>query len=272
MVRVLYVIDEALAVRVPRRLQAVTLGGAAAPVRHACVQQQCGLPPQVAVSQPAHLCTGPAVRHGLPGTRAVTEQAYPVIVSAAESVQKKGMDGVDLAKRWLESTTWIELPFDSYNNGPVCTLRRLDGKLKGYDLFGSIHQDPPIPLYVEVKDYDSAGGKQGKEFWEFLANAYSITAQDFKDGLDARREFMWITRHPFNTTDWVSLTSAERIKTALEEHHPEVLNGESINANLLGTVSDRLYLLVVHKRQEGFMLTPEELALVESKLNRKGKK
>lgn len=193
-------------------------------------------------------------------------------MSAAEPVQKKGMDGADLAKRWLESTTWMELPFDAYNNAPVCTLRRLDGKVKVYDLFGYIFTSPPIPLYVESKGFDTPGGKQGKEFWEFLANAYSITAQDLKDGLDARREFWWITRHPFNSTDWSSLTSAERIKTALKEHHPEALNGESINVDLLGTVSDRVELFVVNKRQENFMLTPEELALVESKLNRKGKK
>jgi hypothetical protein len=192
-------------------------------------------------------------------------------MSAAETVQKKGMDGVDLAKRWLESTTWIELPFDVYNNAPVCTLRRLDGNVKRYDLFGSIHHERPIPLYVEVKDYDSAGGKQAEEYWDFLANAYSITAQDRKDGEDARREFMWVTRHPFSSTDWSELTSAERIKKALEKQ-PLALNGDAVDADLLAKVSERLWLLVLHKRQEGLMLTAEELSLVESKLNRKGKK
>jgi hypothetical protein len=193
-------------------------------------------------------------------------------MSVAEPIQKKGMDGADLAKRWLESTTWIELPFDVYSNAPVCTLRRLDGKVKRYDLFGSIHTSPPTPLYIESKGFDSVGGKQAKEFWEFLANAYSITAQDLKDGPDARREFWWVTRIPFSSTDWYALTTAERIKTALEQHHPEALNGESINADLLVTVSSRVEVFVVNKRQEDFMLTPEELALVESKLNRKGKK
>lgn len=182
------------------------------------------------------------------------------------------MDGVDLAKRWLESTTWVELPFDAYNNGPVCTLQRLDGKKKRFDLFGYIHTNPPTLLYVEVKDYDTPGGKQGADYWAFLANAYSITARDCKDGEDARREFMWITRHPFNSTDWAKLTSAERIKSALEGHDPDALGGEKINADLLAAVSDRLWLLVLHKRQEALMLTAEELSLVESKLNRKCKK
>lgn len=193
-------------------------------------------------------------------------------MSAAESVQQDGIDGVALAKRWLESTTWIELPFDAYNNAPVCTVRRLDGKVKRFDLFGSIHTVPPTPLYVEVKNYDTAGGKQGAEYWEFLANAYSVTAQDLKDGEDARREFMWITRHPFNQTDWATLTKADRVKQALEDHHPEALNGEQINVDLLAVVTERLWLLVVHLRQEGLMLTAQELSIIEGQLNRKGKK
>jgi hypothetical protein len=57
-------------------------------------------------------------------------------MSAAESVQQKGIDGADLAKRWLESTTWIELPFDAYHNASICTLWRLDAEKKVYDLFG----------------------------------------------------------------------------------------------------------------------------------------
>ncbi|RLK61901.1 hypothetical protein [Actinokineospora cianjurensis] len=192
-------------------------------------------------------------------------------MSAAESVQQDGIDGVDFAKRWLESTTWIDLPFDAYNNAPICTLTRLDNKMKRYDLFGSIHTSPPSPVYVEVKNYTSTGGKQGEEYWEFLANAYSITARDIKNGEDGRREFMWITRHPFNQTDWTALTSAGRINAALGKH-PEVLDGQAIDIDLLSTVADRLWLLVVHQRQEGLMLSAEELSIVESRLNRKGKK
>lgn len=189
----------------------------------------------------------------------------------AESVQQDGIDGVNLAKRWLESTTWIELPFNVYTNAPVCTLRRLDQQVKRYDLFGSILRNPPAPLYVEVKNYTTPSSKQPKEHWEFLANAYSITAQDLKDGTDGRREFMWITRHPFSQTDWADLTSAERIKDALTVHHPECLAGEQLDADLLATVSQRLWLLVVHKRQEELTLTAQELAMVEGTLNRKAK-
>ena len=193
-------------------------------------------------------------------------------MSAAETVQQKGIDGTDLAKRWLESTTWIELPFDAYHNAPICTLTRLDGKKKVYDLFGMIHGNPKTPLYIESKGYDSTGGKQAKEFWEFLANAYSITAKDLKDGEDARREFWWITRMPFSSTDWADLTSAERMKTALEEHHSEALAANEIDVDTLATAAARVEVFVVNRRQEDFMLTAQELALVEGALNRKGMK
>lgn len=180
------------------------------------------------------------------------------------------MDGVDLAKRFLESTTWIELPFDVYDNAAICTLERLDGKVKRFDLFGSIFTEPSTPLYVEVKDYDSNGGTQGQEYWEFLANAYSITARDRKKNEDGRREFMWITRHPFNQTHWSSLTDPSRIEQALAKH-PECLAGESIDSDLLAQVAQRLWLVVLHKRQEKLMLSPRELNIIESQLNRKGK-
>jgi hypothetical protein len=190
----------------------------------------------------------------------------------AEPVQRKGSDGVAMVKRWLESTTWIDLPFDVYANAPICSLQRLDGKKKKYDLFGYIHGDPKTLLYIESKNYDSVGGKQAGDFWEFLANAYSITANDLKDGEDALREFWWVTRMPFSSTDWPTLTTAGRIKTALEVHHPDCLDGEEIKVDLLAKVADRVEVFVMNKRMEDFMLTPEELSLIESRLNRKGRK
>lgn len=181
------------------------------------------------------------------------------------------MDGVDLAQRWLESTTWIELPFNVYDNSAVCTLTKLDNSVKRYDLFGSIFTKPNKPVYVEVKNYDSSGGKQPAEYVEFLANAYSITAKDLESGQDGRREFMWVTTHPFSLTGWATLTSPSAIKDALGKH-PDVLDGKNIDVDLLDLVSDRLWLLVLHRRQEELMLTREELSLIEAQINRKGKR
>jgi hypothetical protein len=39
-------------------------------------------------------------------------------------------------KRWLESTTYLELPFNAYEHTAVCTEVRLDGEKKVFDLSG----------------------------------------------------------------------------------------------------------------------------------------
>jgi hypothetical protein len=193
-------------------------------------------------------------------------------MTVAEAVQQKGRDGVDRTKRWLESTTWIELPFDAYETTQMCTLARLDGAEKRYDLAGYLFTQPKTPLYVEAKDYDSAGGKQGGEYWAFLSNAYSITARDLSSvSGDGRREFAWVTRHPFQVTDWADLTTPKRIEMALDRD-PAALGGKPRDADIVKLTSDRVWLLVVHKRQEDLVLTPAELAMIEAQLNRKGKK
>jgi hypothetical protein len=187
-----------------------------------------------------------------------------------EAQHKAGEEGLELTKRWLESTTWIELPFDCYSNQTVCTVRRLDGEKKVFDAFGYIFTDPHTPLFVENKAYNNVGN-QPKDFWEFLANAYSTTAQAIADGHDAGYEFMWVTTHPFEQTAWPQLTTPDRIKEALEKD-PDALGGEEVSLSTLSLVSERLWVLVMHERQGRLMLTPGELSKVEGVLNRKGKK
>jgi hypothetical protein len=82
---------------------------------------------------------------------------------------------------------------------------------------------------------------------------------------------MWVTTHPFSLSTWPTLTSPSAIKDALGKHS-EVLNNNEVDVNLLDLVSDRLWLLVLHRRQEELMLTPEELSLIEAQINRKGRK
>jgi hypothetical protein len=187
-----------------------------------------------------------------------------------EAMHKKGEKGVDLARKILESTTWIELPFDSAENERVCTLDLLNGSDKCYDAMGYILRKPKTPLYVEAKNYDSSGGKQNGEYKEFLANAYSITAKDLGSGTDGNREFMWFTKHPFSLEKWRDLTSMTEISAALQLH-PDVLNGSEPNAEIMKTVSDRLWLIVVHHKQTELTLSADELGRIEGMLNRKGR-
>lgn len=190
-------------------------------------------------------------------------------MSGRERMHRKGEQGVQLARRILESTTWIELPFDSADNETVCTLKRLDDKDKAFDCFGFILRERKDLLYVEAKNYDSDGGKQAADYSEFLANAYSVTARDIEvDKLDARREFMWFTKHPFSLNKWPDLTSETAITDALGKHR-EALDGRAIDPRTLSLVSSRLWLIVAHEKQTDLALSAEELSRVEAMLNRK---
>jgi hypothetical protein len=121
---------------------------------------------------------------------------------------------------------------------------------------------------VEVKKYNVIG-KQPVEYIEYLANAYSITARDVSREMDRKREFMWLTWHPFHQNKWSKLTSKEEIRKALAVY-PECLGGEEIDESIIDLVSNRLWLLMLSKRQDSLFLTREELYRVQAILQRKG--
>lgn len=187
----------------------------------------------------------------------------------AEGAHAKGQEGAALAKRYLESTTFIRLPFSVYDDPAQTTLVRLDGAKKRYDLAGNFMADKPHPLSVEVKNYDVVGD-QAAEYTAYLANAYSITAHEIAEkGADPRRHFIWITWHPFSQTKWPKLTSRDEIRDAVDTH-PQVLGGNAFDEDLAMTVAERLWLLVLSSKQEQLMLTSAELLKVHQVLDRKG--
>ncbi|WP_417233631.1 hypothetical protein [Arthrobacter sp.] len=187
---------------------------------------------------------------------------------AAEPVQQKGIDGVALAKRGLESTTWIELPFNAYRNDHICRAPLLTGSTKLFDLFGYIFGDANVPLYVEAKNYDGNPSKLDAYYVEFLAHAYSSTALAQKSSIIDRAEFMFVTTHPFGLGKWVDNLRPSRIREALIAH-PEVLGEAAVEDNLLQQTSERVHLLILNERQTRFMLTPAELMQIEQVLGRK---
>jgi hypothetical protein len=186
----------------------------------------------------------------------------------AETSHKDGERGVLLAKRLLESTTHVVLPFSVYDDANQTTLVRLDGAVKRYDLAGHFLGEKRRPLSVEVKNYTTVG-HQPADYTEFLANAYSITANERKNGIDTKREFMWMTTHPFSQTKWMQLTSGDEIRSALVQHE-DALNKDSIDEEILVQMADRLWLVVMHDRQDELSLSRAELYKVHAALDRKG--
>lgn len=192
-------------------------------------------------------------------------------IVVAEEIQEIGRKGVYEIKEWLESTVRFQFSYTVYDRREQCSVTCLDGSHKALDMVGKTLDGREAPVNVECKKYSSASG-QTAEFRKFLAIAYSSTAHSIKEfGSDPEREFMWVTFHPFAQGKWKKLGKPSYLRECIEEHKT-LLNGTSIDDDLLSVVASRLWLLVVHKRQMSLRLSESELAHVKAALTEKGKK
>lgn len=192
----------------------------------------------------------------------------------AEATQQVGKEGVTRVKEWLESTTFIELPFNVYENQNTCTVPTLH-EVKRFDLRGYIlpkkkkKGKPKRPLFVESKRY-SVVGNQAAEFSLFKAIAYSALAWEENELGDCGTEFMWVTSHPFDQSKWPKLTSRSSIQAALEKHPEYLGEGGNIDEDIVERLSKRLWLLVFsEKQQDQLMMSQSELYSVHKVLKRR---
>jgi hypothetical protein len=180
-----------------------------------------------------------------------------------ETAQERGREGARIAQRWLEATTFLELPLNSYKNENQCTLTCLDGSTKTFDLTGFFLDEDHTPISVEVKNV-STDNHLREQFHEFLATAYSSTAR-----LDENRNFMWVSWHPFGPmTGWTQLTTPNEIQSALTTHS-SLLNGRPLDLNVVQKVADRLWVLTFNEKQERLSLDVEDLQKAQVALQRR---
>jgi len=66
--------------------------------------------------------------------------------------------------------------------------------------------------------------------------------------VDAEREYMWITWHPFSQSKWANLKSPDEIREAVKAH-PEVLNGADIDEDIVRKVAESLWLILLPDRE-----------------------
>jgi hypothetical protein len=185
-----------------------------------------------------------------------------------EATQDAGRVAALMTRRWLESTTWLDLPWNAYKHEGMCLVDCLDGSHKGFDLAG-FFLDDKMPVYVENKGV-SASGDQYQEYRKFLAIAYSSTVQRIESHkVDPQRTFMWVTSHPFAySADWLTLADHDSMRKALEEF-PELLAGREMDEELLRTVASRIWILVWNQKQKRILLKPDEIVRVQAFLGRK---
>ncbi len=188
-------------------------------------------------------------------------------MSTAEQNHELGREGVFRVKAWLEATTHLTMPWNVYDHTAVCTRTRLDGGVKRYDLSGQFIGDHQRPAVVEAKAYSTVGN-QPAEYIEFLANAYSTTANEIATVGDTKTEFIWVTTHPFSQSRWPQLTSRAELATAMQTHSGWLGDGHDVDQDLLVLVASRLWLLVRHERQTEISLTRAELFRIYEHIGR----
>lgn len=193
----------------------------------------------------------------------------PVTTGAknAEPVQKKGWDGALTAKRFLESTTMIDVHFDCYDSPAQCTLEMLDGTTQLFDLKGKFWASRN-EVFVESKNH-SGPNDQAQRFEEFLAHAYSSTVKRAKVvSTDPCYEYIWVTWHPFAQGKWTKLLTKQNMRDALAVH-PALLGGEPVDDEFIDLLEGRIWLLVLHEKQSELMPDPAEIRIMCQALGRK---
>jgi hypothetical protein len=184
-----------------------------------------------------------------------------------EDAHVAGADGVQKAKRWLESTTrldanWI-YPEEASRN--KLAYKWHDGSTFIFDMGGVFRGgDLANKTFVaEVKNY-TAVGAQGTMYVEYLARCYR--ARGVSPGLT--EQFMWITWHPFSVTNWSKLTTAAEVRSAVVRYSVKALGVPAADAEsevddtICAEIAESLWLLVLSDKHELLMLSDLDRAAV----------
>lgn len=190
---------------------------------------------------------------------------------AGEETHEKGADGLRRAKIWLDRTTraearWVtpdpiavpKLTFEWKKPGEYSYSFDLGGVLKGGTVDGQ-------EFLAECKKYDTPLD-QGTHYRAYLAKCYCA----YQARPDRCDNFMWITWSPFLVSKWDELCTAGYVRQSLLEHSDRALNEpDKAKAALLisdatvDAIADRLWVIVLSKRQEDtLMMSKEHLGLI----------
>jgi hypothetical protein len=198
----------------------------------------------------------------------------------AEGLHELGRQGVMRIRRWLDSTARFSMSHTAYDLDPdgkpytQVRVEQLDGRFENFDLVGDIRSPQGKvgnTLYVECKNYTSAGN-QGDFYVEYLATCYSaLAARTTSLGHVPSVEFMWVTTHPFSQTKFTTLTSKSAIADACaHETHKARLGSEKYDPDLGEVLSKRLWLVIANHRLDEMIMGDSLRAAVLGKMVQMG--
>jgi hypothetical protein len=186
-----------------------------------------------------------------------------------EALHEKGKDGARRAKLWLEATTRVSHSWLNTDAGigERCQFKwPFGGRSFSFDI-GGLLRGPDFDghsFLAECKKYSTVGN-QPVEYSEYLAKCY-VAYQDHPKWAD---HFMWITWHPFNINRWANLCSEETIEKGVIDQRQRVFGTDDesqakacIHGDVVKSVADRLWVVVLSDKQEKLVIPREHLALI----------
>ncbi len=185
-----------------------------------------------------------------------------------------GAEGARRAKRWLECTTRANVRW--VNPSPVAvrklTFQWVDGRSYSFDLGGVFLGDDleGQEFLAESKYYKSAQD-QGTHYRRFLAGCYRAYV------LRPERcdNFLWISWSPFNVNSWTEIRDAAYVRKAVLEHWEKAVGGDAETAQgpvvdeVCKVIADRLWMILLTKRQESLVPSLEHLSIIRAHDTRK---
>ncbi|MFE3217655.1 hypothetical protein [Streptomyces antimycoticus] len=190
---------------------------------------------------------------------------------SGELLHSKGEEGARRAKHWLDATTRANARWVNPNPTaiPKLTFDWVDGSPFSFDLGGLLigGQFDGQEFLVESKFYETPG-HQGSMYVEYLAKCYRA----YKTRPDRCDNFMWITWHPFSLTKWAKLCTTSEVKSAVITHHEKSLGcvdsndaAELVDEESCKEVADRLWLILLSKRQEELVISKKHLGWIRDR-------
>lgn len=91
--------------------------------------------------------------------------------------------------------------------------------------------------------------------------------------VDAAEDFLWVTSHPFQITEWTDLCTEDFMLSVLSDEKSKKYLGDDhqVDEALARAVASRIWLLVFNeKKQLDISLTSAELKTAMTVLNREG--
>ncbi|MEU5669803.1 hypothetical protein ABZ749_05405 [Micromonospora sp. NPDC047753] len=194
-----------------------------------------------------------------------------------EAMHKKGADGAQRAKRWLDATTRTRA---SWTNEDEVAGGRLEFNWPhagqepySFDVGGFLYGQPfdNHSFMAEVKNY--SGDNLGNDYDDFLAKCYLT----WRDNTRWANQFMFLTWHPFRIKTWTQLRDPDAIikgcvanRRRLFGVDDEVEARAHVDNSLIDELKNRLWLVVLSEKQEQLLISDQDRALIVSSRIEKG--